>query len=195
MAGHITKAAALPDSGVKADLHSLVDNATINSDVVTNTMINSSAAIASSKLADFDTHSDEDTLMSNGTTWEVVTNGTYFTINFIIDGSGAAIATGIKGDVIVDVDATILSATLLADQSCTMAVDIWKDTYANFAPDNTDSITDAGTTPTTSAGTKYQDTSLTSWTTTISAGEILRFNVDANDNAQRMTVALKCKRT
>ncbi len=195
MAGNIQKAAELPDSGNKSDLHNLVDNALIRSNTITNAMVNSSAAIASSKLADFDSHSDEDTLASNGTTWEVITNGTYFTINFIIDGGGETITTGIKGDIIVDVDATILGVTLLADQSCTMAVDIWKDTYANFPPDNDDSITDAGTTPTTSAGTKAQDGTMTSWTTTISAAEILRFNVDANDNATRMTVSIKCKRT
>ena len=116
------------------------------------------------------------------------------TINFIIDGGGSPITTGIKGDRVVDFDCTILAVTMLGDQSTTIAVDIWKDTYANFPPTDADSIT-ASAVPTITTNTHSQDTTITGWTTAISAGDILRFNVDANDNATRVTVALKVKRT
>lgn len=115
------------------------------------------------------------------------------TINFIIDGGGATITTGVKGDIIVDFKCTIVQATLLADQSGSIVVDIWKDTYANFPPVVGDSIT-ASAKPTISSATKSQDSTLTGWTTTINAGDILRFNVDSITTCQRVTLSLKVKR-
>jgi hypothetical protein len=114
----------------------------------------------------------------------------YSTINFLIDGGGSAITTGIKGDVVVDFACTIVGATLLADQSGDIVIDVWKDTYANFAPTDADSIT-ASAPPTLSAATKSQDTTLTGWTTSVSAGDILRFNVDSASTVTRVTLALK----
>jgi hypothetical protein len=115
------------------------------------------------------------------------------TINFIIDGGGSAITTGVKGDVQVDFDCTILSATALADQSGSIVVDVWKDTYANFPPTDADSIT-ASAPVTISTATKSTDSTLTGWTTTITAGDILRFNVDSITTCERVTVALKVRR-
>jgi hypothetical protein len=113
-----------------------------------------------------------------------------FTINFIIDGGGSAITTGTKGMLIVDRACTIQQVTLLADQSGSIVVDIWKDTYANHPPTNADSIC-ASAKPTISSATKSQDATLTGWTTSISAGDILRFNVDSITTIQRCTVSLK----
>ena len=111
-------------------------------------------------------------------------------IEYVIDGGGSAITTGIKGDLEIPWGATINRVTLLCDQSTTTTIDIWKDTYANFPPTDADSIT-ASAVPGTSAGNKDQDATLTGWTTSITAGDIIRFNVDANDNAQRCTISLK----
>jgi len=116
------------------------------------------------------------------------------TLNFIIDGGGSAITTGIKGDIVVDFACTINSVTILGDQTGSIVVDIWKDTYANFAPTDADSIT-ASAPPTISSGTKNQDATLTGWTTTINAGDILRFNVDSITSLTRCTVALKVTKT
>lgn len=116
------------------------------------------------------------------------------TINFIIDGGGSAITTGIKGDIQIDFDCTINSVTLLADQSGSIVVDIWNDTYANYPATDADSIT-ASAVPTISTATKSTDATLTGWTTTISAGDILRFNVDSITTCTRVTLALKVTRT
>ncbi len=51
MSGNIQRGGDLPNSGNKADLHNLVDDAIIRSDQVTNAMVNSSAAILESKIA------------------------------------------------------------------------------------------------------------------------------------------------
>ena len=116
------------------------------------------------------------------------------TVNFVIDGGGSAITTGVKGDLVIDYACTINSATLLADQSGSIVIDIWKDSYANFPPTVADTIT-ASAKPTLSGAQKSQDTTLTGWTTSIAAGETLRFNVDSVATVQRVTLSLKVTRT
>ncbi|GAH28073.1 unnamed protein product, partial [marine sediment metagenome] len=51
-------------------------------------------------------------------------------IIFIIDGGGEAITTGEKGHLRIPFKCEIQRATLLADQSGSIVVNIWKDTYA-----------------------------------------------------------------
>lgn len=117
------------------------------------------------------------------------------TINFVIDGGGSVITTGVKGDLVVDVAGTITAWTILADVSGSIVVDIWKDSYTNFPPIVGDAITGAEK-PTLASALKNQDTSLASgsgWP--ISAGDILRFNVDSAATVTRATVALKFVRS
>ena len=111
-------------------------------------------------------------------------------IEFIIDGGGAAITTGVKGYLEIPFGCTIQAVTLLADQSGSIVVDIWKDTYANYPPVVGDSIT-ASAKPTISTATKSQNTTLTGWTTSITAGDVLGFNVDSITTCTRVTLSLK----
>ena len=115
-------------------------------------------------------------------------------IEFVLDGGGAVISTGIAGDLEISFACTINQVTMLADQSGSIVVDIWKDSYANFPPTDADSIT-AAAPPTISAATKSQDSTLTDWTKTISAGDIIRFNVDSCSTIQRCTISLKAMRS
>lgn len=114
-------------------------------------------------------------------------------IEFIIDGGGVAITTGIKGDLEIPFACTIVQATLLADQTGSIVVNVWKQTYASFPPTVTQKIT-ASAPPTISATNKAQDATLTGWTTSIAAGDTLRFNVDSVATIQRVTLSLKVKR-
>lgn len=114
-------------------------------------------------------------------------------LEFVIDGGGIAITTGIKGDLEVPFACTIVSATLLCDQSGSIVVDVWKDTYANFPPTDADSIT-ASAPPTVSSADKAQDTTLTGWTKSLSKGDILRFNVDSCTTITRATLSLKVEK-
>jgi hypothetical protein len=116
------------------------------------------------------------------------------TILAVIDGGGSAITTGVKGDIVVDFGCVIEQWTMLADQSGSIVVDIWKDTYANYPPTDADSITGTAT-PAISSATKAQSGVLTGWTTTISAGDTIRYNVDSATTVTRVTVALKVRRT
>ena len=114
-------------------------------------------------------------------------------IAFIIDGGGSAITTGQKGHLEIPFKCEIQRVTLLADQSGSIVIDIRKDSYANFPPDNADSIT-ASAPPTISGAVKAQDSTLTGWTKTINAGDILAFNVDSVATIERVTLVLKVKK-
>lgn len=116
-----------------------------------------------------------------------------FDVAFIIDGGGSAITTGVKGDIALDFAATINQVTLLADQSGSIVVDIWKDTYANYPPTVADTIT-ASAKPTLSSATKSKDSTLTGWTTSVASGDTLRFNVDSATTVTRVLVLLKMTR-
>lgn len=116
------------------------------------------------------------------------------TITFIIDGGGAAITTGEKGHLEIPFACTITGWTILADRSGSIVVDVWKDTYANFPPDVGDTIAGSEK-PTISAAQKGQDLTLTTWTTAITAGDILAFYVDSVTDIERVTISLKVVKT
>lgn len=111
-------------------------------------------------------------------------------IGITIDGGGLAITTGVKGYVSVPYACTINSVTMLADQSGSAVVDIWKDTYANYPPTVADTIT-ASAKPTITATNKSTDATLTGWTTSVSAGDVIGFNVDSASTITRLQVQLK----
>jgi len=111
-------------------------------------------------------------------------------IQFVIDGGGSVITTGVKGFLEIPFACTINRVTLLADQSGSIVIDIFKDTYANFPPVVGDSIT-AAAKPTITTSNKSQDATLTGWTTSIAAGDILAFNVDSVGTHERVTLSLR----
>lgn len=102
------------------------------------------------------------------------------TITINIDGGGSVISTGIlKGaDITIPYAMTITQWQLVADQSGSIVIDVWKDTYANFPPTVADTITSTDK-PTLSSVIKNRNTNVTLWNTTVNAGDILRFNVDS----------------
>lgn len=118
-------------------------------------------------------------------------------LSFLIDGGGVAITTGMKGYLVVPFDCTLTQVTLLANASGSIVVDLWRTTYALYDagathPVAADAIT--GTTPPTiTTATKAQDGTLTGWTTTLSQGDIIAFNVNSATTVQRVTVALLVK--
>lgn len=118
----------------------------------------------------------------------------YDNLQLIIDGGGSAITTGIKGDLLVPYNCTVLGWDILADTSGSIVVDVWKDTYANFPPTVADTIAGSEK-PTLSSATKNQDIALSSWTTALTRNDILRFNVDSASTVTRVTLSLRIKRT
>ena len=116
--------------------------------------------------------------------------GEAFIWSYVIDGGGSTIATGVKPDIVVPYNATIHQWWALGDQTGSIAVDLWKDSYANYPPTVGDSMVGAEK-PTISTSTKGQDTSLNGgngWAVT--QGQIIRPNVDSVTSLTRCTLVL-----
>ena len=124
----------------------------------------------------------------------ITQNQTQGTIVCVVDGGGATITTGEKFEVQIPFNCVITLNTVLLDQIGSIVFDIWKDTFANYPPTVADTIT-ASAKPTVSAAMKSTDSTLTGWTTAITAGDTLRFNVDSVTTAQRATLILKVTKT
>lgn len=131
-------------------------------------------------------------LKADGTNFVTADNVAVF--NFIIDGGGIVITTGQKGHLEIPFNCTITGWTILAEQSGSIVIDIWKDTYASFPPTVADTITGTEK-PTLSSAQKNQDLSLSSWTTSVTAGDILAFNVDSITTLTRVVVSLRVTKT
>jgi len=114
-------------------------------------------------------------------------------VTVVILGVGGIITTGVKGDIPFEYDCTLTGVTLLGDQTGSIVLDLWKDTYANFPPTVANTIT-ASAKPTITAAIKSQDLTLTGWTTAITAGDIIRVNVDSISTLTRCALALRFTR-
>ena len=110
-------------------------------------------------------------------------------IQFVSDGGGSVLATGVKSYVTVPYNCTVKSWTILAENSGSIVVDVWKDTYANYPPTVADTIAGSEK-PTISSGIKNQDNSLTTWTTALSEGDILAFNIDSVTDITKIYLSL-----
>lgn len=97
----------------------------------------------------------------------------------VLDGGGVAITTGAKKAYItVPYTCTIQSWRILADQSGSIVLDLWKDTEANYPPTVADTITGSAK-PTLTTAIKASSSTLTGWTTALTAGDIIEVNVDS----------------
>lgn len=132
----------------------------------------------------------------DGTATVTVTGGgtLYGAISVTIDGGGSAITTGVKGYARIPYAGTITKVTVLADQSGSIVVDVWKDTYANYPPTVADTIT-ASAKPTLSTATKAEDATLTGWTKTITAGDVIGINVDSATTVTRVQLLIEVTKT
>lgn len=118
------------------------------------------------------------------------------TITVTFDGQGSVLTTGAPSQArIPDLKAmTITSWTLVADQSGSVVIDVWKSTYSSYPPVVGGSI--AGTEkPTLSSADKNQDTSLSTWSTSIADGDCLIFNIDSVTTIEKCVLTIKGTRT
>jgi hypothetical protein len=143
----------------------------------------------------------------SGSVEELVTNtGIYITgttvyangqptITFIVgDGSGV-ISPGFKGWQQLNVAGTIVGATVLSVDSGSLVgnltTSIYKSTFANFT---TGSILVSGTSgPFLTATNKYSDSTLSSWTTNFSSGDIFGLNVSTATTVTKVIIQLFTK--
>lgn len=108
-------------------------------------------------------------------------------IGATFDGGGAVLVPGVFTDVLVPFNCTITSATVLADQTGSIVLSVLADPYASFPPTTDIAPT---TPPTISADDKSQDVSLSGWTTSISAGTVVRLGIVSCTSIERATLTL-----
>ena len=108
----------------------------------------------------------------------------------VVGIGGVSIATGVVAYIEVPISMILTGWTLVANASGSLVIDVWKDTYANFPPVVGDSI--AGTEkPTLSSAQKNQDLSLSTWSTALTAGDVLAINVDSVSGIAQATLTLR----
>ncbi|MDQ3541400.1 MAG: hypothetical protein M3440_11995 [Chloroflexota bacterium] len=114
--------------------------------------------------------------------------GVVVAASFLIDGGGSTITTGVKGDLEIPFSCTITNVRMFADQTGSIIVDIWKDTYANYPPTSGDIVL----TPSIASSNKSSTNPLA---VTAAAGDILRFSVASVTTIQRVTISLTMTRS
>lgn len=125
--------------------------------------------------------------------YNVPTNLRTSTIGVIIDGGGSAISVGEKAEMLIPFNCTIQSWALLADQSGSTTVEIWKSTYGTYPPTSASSIVGSAK-PSITANVKNTSSTLTGWTTTINKNDTLKFYVSSSGTIQRVNLTLEVLR-
>lgn len=106
------------------------------------------------------------------------------------DGAGAVLPANQKVlNITIPFDGTITQWRMYADVAATVTVDAWRTTYALYPPTVANTIC-GGAKPSLAASTKNDSTNLTGWTTNVSEGDVLTFNLDSNDLATQVWVEL-----
>jgi len=115
----------------------------------------------------------------------------------VIDGGGAPIDTASFVDVHIPYKCSIDAVYTYADTVGDITVDIWKRVSSDFGtnqPSDTDSIT-ASTPPAISCDDYDADSTLSSWTTTLNAQDMLRFYVEACLVIERVSIGVETSRS
>jgi len=115
-------------------------------------------------------------------------------VDFRLDGGASPLPLGLAGFARVPYDCQILGVRLFADQTGSVEIELWADVYANYPPTIADSIV-ASARPTITTGVKYEDVTLTGWTTALTKGMILAVVVNSVTAIQKLTISLEVKRT
>ena len=107
--------------------------------------------------------------------------------NFMFDGVGIVLTPGLTVDLLVPFDATITSWAILGDQTGSIEFSITKTTYSSFP---TASSIVASAPPVITTAQKATSSTLTGWTTEISAGDILSVSISSVTNFIRASLFL-----
>jgi hypothetical protein len=182
-------AAAASEAGVAASASAAATSATNAATSATNAASSATAAASSATAASGSATAAAGSATSAATS---AANAGAAEINYVIDGVGNVLFAGSKGTLEIPFNCTINSWTLIADVSGSVIVDVKKAAYADFP--TTVSIT-ASAIPTLSSTQKAQSSTLTGWTTSVSAGDILEFVVNGTPaTITRAVLSLKVTR-
>jgi hypothetical protein len=101
------------------------------------------------------------------------TNQNIRAISFIFDGAGSALSGTLTRCQQINYAGTIQEATLTADQSGSATVDVQTVAFGSYTGPGSASTITAADTPALSSAVKYQDSTLTGWTTSLTANTVV----------------------
>jgi hypothetical protein len=115
------------------------------------------------------------------------------TITFGVDGGGSVITTGTK-DYLPKIPyaGTIVSWRLIAKESGSVVLDVWKTNAA--VPTNSNTIT-ASAKPTLSSAQLADSSTLTAWTTSVAVGDVFGFEVESATTVTKVVLVLEIQET
>jgi len=178
----------LTGDNLTCDLGTSIESAEITNGTIVNADI-ADDTIAEVKLDIYNAPSDGYYLKyttANGMEW----TSNRGIIGHTLIGNGSTITTGYKGHMPVYCDCTIVAAGASTESgNATITVDVWfeADPENNGHPTDADSITASA--PITLSDDDYnRDTTLTGWTTSLTAGGELGFNVDSCSAGNKVVV-------
>jgi hypothetical protein len=102
------------------------------------------------------------------------------------------LSTGVKRYLVMPFNCTITRWDIVGDQSGSVVVDVWKANNAIPTVANTITGTEK---PTLASQQLNSDTALSSWTTSISTGDVLGFNIDSVSGLSGFTLTIKVEKT
>lgn len=147
----------------------------------------------------FRINSNSNPAITGNVYWMCINNGESSAANKGQIGIGIGngiipITTGVKSYVTVPYSGVITGWELLSTATGSIVIDVWKDTYANYPPTLSDSICGIDK-PTLSSQIKNNNNTLTAWSTTITEGDIIAFNVESSSIVTQVTLTLKINKT
>jgi len=118
-------------------------------------------------------------------------DGGRFTIGVAFSGGGADIKVGTTFSIRAEKSFRISDWWLTTEDGAPgdIQIDVWTDTFANFPPEDADSIT-GGNEPKLVNQEKNTDSTLAGWTVDVVSGEWIKFNVDSVNGIQQATLLL-----
>lgn len=134
------------------------------------------------------------TVVAGVPAWTPPAGGSTGAICFNVGNNVNVVTTGVKGRLYIPFDCEIESVHIVANAVGDLVLDIWADDFAAYPPVSGDSICGAAK-PTLTIDDTYSDTTLTGWTTTLSEGDVLLFNVDSCSGISYFSGTLKVTKT
>ncbi len=118
-------------------------------------------------------------------------------LNVQIDNYGAVIATGVNGFILVPFACTLTGIIILstdaAATSGSAVIDLWKNTYANYPPIVDNTIV-ASAKPTMISTNRFQDVTLSGWSKSLAANDVIAVQFDSVSTFTRLLVSLLVER-
>jgi hypothetical protein len=161
--------------------------------------VSRSWSISNQTVNGFRILSNSNAAITGNVYWMCINNGESSSANkgqlgVALNGNGYVITTGVKAYLTVPYSGIITGWEILGNATGSIVVDVWKDTYDNYPPTLSDSIC-GNDKPTLSSQIKNNNNILTAWSTTITEGDIIAFNVESASIVTQVTLTLKINKT